>query len=129
MNLYFKFWAEAITRAKKNRKDAKNLLFILSFVNGMNLYIIAIWLKYFNVEFIPKLTIDLFPGDILDGALCFFVEFILVFVVLNYFLIFKNKYFLRHLDGYKVDVNYPLYYSVTVMCTAFVSAMVYIMLD
>jgi hypothetical protein len=91
-NIYYRIWADAILRYKKfhpDRADWKLSLFIqMTWMHTLNWWIIFIWLKFFNILNIPLISIDIFPGTILNNFLSFILEFAFPFGILNYFLIY-----------------------------------------
>jgi hypothetical protein len=95
-NLYYVFWADSIAGFRNHnpvRGDWKWALFILNTVlNGLNLWIIFSWLKIAGVR-VCLLQIPLLHKTMIGSFLGFFIHFVLVFAVLNYFLIFhKQRY-------------------------------------
>ncbi len=92
-------------------KDWKIRVFNLNtFLNSLNLCVIVIWLKYLDILTIPVLKIDFFPGDLLDKALIYMIEFASPFIILNYFLIFhKDKYkkIISQYEGEKMNIAFP----------------------
>jgi len=129
-NLYYKIWSDAIISFRKNhpkRKDWKSATFILlTWIQVLNLWTILIWLKFFNILNIPLISIDMFPGKLLDDFFAFTIEFALPFGILNYFMIFYNNRYKKITQKYKdVKFRYALIYSFTVAILAFVSAILY----
>ena len=129
-NFYYMVWSDAILSFKKHHPDRKDwkftLLFYISWIQAINWWIVFIWLKYFNILTIPLLSIDVFPGDLLDDFFAFTIEFALPFGILNYFLIFYNNRHEKITEKYKeVKFRYAPIYSFTVAILAFVSAIIY----
>lgn len=129
-NYYYILWVDAITRFKRyqpKRKDWKiTLLIFLTWMNALNLWIILIWLKYFNVFTIPLIKLDLFPGSMLDSFLSFAIEFALPFFVINYFLVFRNNHYEFLIRKYSdKDWNIAAPYSMIIALGALVSAIFY----
>lgn len=129
-NIYYLLWADAIKSIKEhhpNKKDWKwTLLLMNSFVHGLNVWIIIIWLKYFNIYSIPFVDFDFFPGDMIDDFLLFFIYFMLPFFVLNYFLVFHNKRYERILEKYATKKSgYAINYSLLIIFLAFASTIFY----
>jgi hypothetical protein len=53
-------------------------IFLLNtWINALNLWILFIWLKYFDLLNVSLIRVELFPGDMLDK----FVSFSLVFAL------------------------------------------------
>jgi len=129
-NIYYLIWADAILSFKKhhpNRKNWKSKLFIyITWINALNFWIIILWIKYFNFLEIPKFSVDIFPGKLLDGFVTFTIEFALPFGILNYFLIFYNNRYEKITQKYKdIKFRYAPVYSFTIAILAFVSAIFY----
>ncbi len=129
-NLYYLIWADAIYSYRKHHPNQINwqfrLLFLNSWIHALNLWIIYIWLKFFNLIYIPLIRVNLFPGDLLDEFLSFTIEFAFPFFVINYLLIFHNKRYERVLKKYNnLQHRYVLIYSYTVALGAFISALLY----
>ena len=129
-NLYYLIWADAITSYRKHHPNQKNwqfrLLFLNSWIHALNLWIIYIWLKFFDVLTIPLIRVNLFPGDLLDEFLSFTIEFALPFIVVNYFLVFHNKRYeriVKRIDN--LQYRYVLIYSYVIAIVAFISALLY----
>ena len=127
--IYYSFWVDVILNYKKHHKEKinwKQMLFFVSTINGINLWIILVWLKYFEIIIVPQFNINIFPGETLNGFLHFFLVFVSPFIVLNYFLIF-------HKDRYKkIIAKYPLQrkrfafiYLIAIIWLAFFSAILY----
>jgi hypothetical protein len=128
-NIYYLIWADAILSFKKYHpnKEWKSKLFIyITWIHALNFWIIILWIKYFNFIVIPKFSIDIFPGKLLDGFITFTIEFALPFGILNYFLIFYNNRYEKIIQKYKGNkYRYALVYSFTIAILAFVSAILY----
>ena len=129
-NLYYLIWSDAIRSIRKfnpNKKDWKIAIYIfITWIHALNLWIIFIWLKFFNIQYVPLIKIDLFPGKLLDIFCAFTIEFALPFAILNYFLIFHNNRYEKIILKYKdVKKRYGLIYSFSIPILAFVSAILY----
>ncbi|MEI8201623.1 MAG: hypothetical protein WCH34_01335 [Bacteroidota bacterium] len=95
IKLYYQFWVGAIVNSnqkKKNDPNWKNRVFILyTLVFALNLYSIDSILILF--KFKSYVILNIIPGTKLNSTFSFIVKYGLVFIVLNYFLIFyKNRY-------------------------------------
>lgn len=126
-NIYYMIWSDAINSFKRNHPNQVNwklpLFIYITWMNALNLFIVFLWIKYFNVLNIPKFNINIFPGTLLDGFLTFTIEFALPFSILNYFLIFhRNRYqFIIKKYG-NIKIRYAPIYSFTVAILALISA-------
>ena len=102
-NYFYLYWVDAITSIKlKNpkRKDWKFSLFTYTTIcNALNLWVILLWLKFFNILSF-KVEINLLPGTILSSAGGFIVYFAAPFILLNYFLIFYRDRYKRLIEIY-----------------------------
>lgn len=126
-NPYYILWADAISRFKKLYPEIKNwkleIFCLLTVVQSINLWIVAIWLKYLNIYKIPELDIHLFPGQMLNSASSFAIIFSLPLVLVNYLLIFHKDRYKKILNTYKAsNTNYSYIYAVTVLLIALLSA-------
>ena len=128
-NIYYMIWADAILSFKKHHpnKEWKFKLFIqVTWIHALNFWVIFIWLKFFNILHIPLISIDVFPGELLNDFFAFTIEFALPFGILNYFLIFYNNRYEKIIQKCKdVKFKYALIYSFTIVILAFVSAILY----
>ena len=83
-------------------------------------------MKYFKILILPPFNIDIFPGDMIDGFLTFAIEFASPFIILNYFLIFRNNRYEKIIAKYKgVKIRYGAIYSITMILGSFLSAILY----
>jgi len=95
-NYYYLYWVDAIVSIKTNspkRRDWKFSIFTYTTMcNALNLWVVLLWLKYFNILSF-KVQINLLPGIMLNNAGGFIIYFATPFILLNYFLIFyRDKY-------------------------------------
>lgn len=95
-NYYYLYWVDAIVSIKTNspkRRDWKFSIFTYTTMcNALNLWVVLLWLKYFNILSF-KVQINLLPGTMLNNAGGFIIYFATPFILLNYFLIFyRDKY-------------------------------------
>jgi hypothetical protein len=102
-NYYYLYWVDAISSIKANnhkRRDWKFSLFTYTIIcNALNLWVVLLWLKYFNVLSF-KVQINLFPGTILNSAIGFIIYFATPFILLNYFLIFYRDRYKKLIEIY-----------------------------
>lgn len=129
-NFYYIYWADSIQRIKKfhpKKKDWKISLYVFnSWIHALNLFIIFLWLKYFQLIDIKLPDINFFPGDIIDGFLSFASFFGTPFFILNYFLIFHKNRYVKIADKYHIkNGNYAGPYSFVIVLGAFISAIIY----
>lgn len=125
-NYYYLFWADAILSFKKynpKRKDwIPTLLFMNSFLFSINLWIISIWLKYFNIYKITLIDFHVSPISTFNYFFSYFVIFIFPFLTINYFLIFFNSRYKKITEKYhQNETPYALNYSFSVGFAALVT--------
>lgn len=130
MQIYYKIWADAILSFRKYRPKNKNwkitLLIVMSWGHAVNLWIIMIWLQYFEIFIYPKLNIEVFPGTILNNFFSFAIPFNAPFLILNYFLVFYKKRYEKIIVKYKNNqIRYALNYSISIAILAFISVVLY----
>lgn len=129
-NIYYMIWSDAILSFRKyhpNRKDWRfTLFFYITWIHALNWWIIFLWLKFFKILNIPLISINIFPGELLDDFFAFAIEFALPFGILNYFLIFYNNRYVMITQKYKdLKFRYSPIYSFTIAILAFISAILY----
>jgi hypothetical protein len=129
-NLYYLIWADSIQSIRKNQPNKKDwkisIFLIITTMHSFNLWIVLLWLKYFKVLILPPFNIDIFPGNMIDGFLSFAIEFASPFVLLNYLLIFRNNRYEKIVEKYKdLKIKYGLYYCLSMIIGAFLSAVLY----
>lgn len=129
-NYYYIYWADAIQRIRKfhpQKKNWKTSIYVFnSWIHALNLFIVFLWLKYFHLLTVKLPEINIFPGDMIDGALSFALVFATPFFILNYFLLFHKDRYKKIVDKYHVENgNYAGPYSFTIILGAFISAIAY----
>jgi hypothetical protein len=128
-NPYYTIWADSINRYKRfhpeNRNWKSTLVIFISWMNALNLWIIFIWLKYFGIS-LPLLSINIFPGTLVDAFFSFTAEFALPFGILNYFFVFYKDRYKAFINNYpNQNASAALIYSMTIALSAFLSAILY----
>ena len=128
-NLYYLIWADSIQSIRKNQPNKKDwkisIFLIITIMHSFNLWIIVLWLRYFGVH-IPLIDLNLFPGHMIDSFLSFAIEFASPFILLNYFLVFRNNRYIKIVEKYKnLKFKYCLYYCTSMLIGAFLSAVLY----
>ncbi len=129
-NIYYLFWVDAIISYKKYNPEKLNwkrfIFLFISFINGINLWIILIWLKYFKIIIVPEFTVNIFPGKTLNNSLTFILIFVFPFIVLNYFLIFYKDRYKKIIAKYPMPKKkFAFIYLIAVIWLAFLSAILY----
>ena len=70
-NLYYISWVDSIERFKRynsRRKDWRWATFTMNtFVQSVNLWVVMLWLKYFEIFSIRTIEVNFFPGYMVDG--------------------------------------------------------------
>ena len=128
-NPYYLIWVDFITSAKKyhsQRTDWKFHIFVLlTTCNALNLFTIYTWLKYFKVV-TYLVSVEIFPGNILNSSSSFIVQFASPFILLNYFLIFYKKRYKQLINKYQGIKGKPgLIYSLGSVIVGFISTILY----
>ncbi len=128
--LYYLIWSDSILSFKKyhpTREDWKMAIFLLNtWINALNLWILFIWLKYFDLLNVSLIRVELFPGDMLDKFVSFSLVFALPFGLLNYFLIFYKDRYKRILIKYPSPPQRCAFiYSTVITLGAFITAILY----
>ena len=126
ITFYNKLWADAILRSRKYNPDDDiwkiRLFFIVSAIQSLNLWIVFIWLKNFDIYTIQFIYLDIFPGELLNKSTSFFVTLGSPFMVINYFAIFFRNRYMKILEKYpKITGSYILPYIVSVSIGALIS--------
>lgn len=119
MNLYYKIWADAIIRIRKNplkKEDWKWMVQIyMAIAMAINLmFLLAILQRnIFNFS-VYDIEINLLYSKILNDLLSGFILFFLPPLLVNYLLIFKNKKYLDLIEKYQtVNGNHFFRYFFT----------------
>lgn len=129
-NYYYLIWADAILSFRRYHPDNSNwkvgVFFLQTSINAMNLWIILLWLKYFNIHVIPDFSLDIFPGSMLNALLDFAIKFASPCVLLNYFLIFyKNRYEKIIVKYGQEETRYAFNYSLIILFLSGISMGLY----
>ena len=102
-NLYYKLWADAIWYETSKHKMFRNwqayTMVGISISQGLNLAFIFICIGSF-VPIQVFMSMDIFPGSILITAAAGIFTLFVPFVILNYFLIFYKKKYLKLINQY-----------------------------
>lgn len=128
-NYYYLLWVDAIVNTKRNnpgRKDWKFSLFtFIALANAMNLFVILLWLKFFNILSFNT-EINIFPSAILNNALGFTVYFGSPFMLLNYFFIFHRDRYKKLIKNYShKNGEFAISYIAFSMLLGFMSIILY----
>lgn len=121
-------WADAIVRFKYHHPDEKlwkvKLLVILSVMNSLNLFMIALWAQYFGLFKISFIEVNIFSP--LDKSISFALTFAMPFFIVNYFLVFHRSRYEQILKKTpKSNTNIALTYSLTTIISTFLTAIYY----
>lgn len=131
--IYYKIWADAIQRYQKHHPKQSwklDVFMLMTCAHTLNAFILALWLKYFDVLVIPFVDVDFFPGKLIDAFLSFALTYSTPFILINYFLIFFKNKFEKVVDRHNdLKFNYAMVYSLSMAIGAFVSAVLYGLLE
>ena len=130
MNLYYAWWADSIIRIRIHNprmKDWRVRIFQLNtLLNSLNFWCVFVWLKYLDIYAIPILSVDVFPGDLLDKGCVYMIEFLSPFMLLNYLLVFRGKRYEKIISQYKdKKLNIALPYALVSIFLYVVTVIVY----
>ena len=130
-NLYYVIWSDIIGRYKINKpylKDSRieiNLLFLVSSINAINIWVIFLWLQMLNVLKIDSLKFNILPTEKLNNGISFFVQYVLPCILLNYIFIFREKRYLKLIERYSTEKNnYGNIYISTVLIICVISVFI-----
>lgn len=124
--------SDSINRYKAvNPKDKNWAPYVFSmntFFNGLNLWVVLLWLKFFNILSLDLYSIQVFPLEIPNNLFTFFV-FALPFAIMNYFLIFYKNRYKMILNKYPItDTNYFMTYTFSTVFVTIFSLLLYLIL-
>jgi len=96
LSLYYKTWMDIIVVKRAHNKKMKGWIgftfFIMTFFQGINLFVVLILLKKFLPPNFPiYVNVKFFHNDELDSFCSGLFTFFLPFIILNYLLIFRNR--------------------------------------
>lgn len=96
LSLYYKIWMDLIVIKRAHNKRMKGwagfTFFIMTFFQGINLFVVLILVKKFLPPNFPNyINVNFFHIDVLDSFCSGLFTFFLPFVILNYLLIFRNR--------------------------------------
>ena len=131
-NLYYVIWSDIIVRYKiskpylKDRRIEVNLLFLISSINAINIWVVLLWLQILNVLKIDSLNFNILPTERLNNGISFFVQYVLPCIFLNYIFIFRKKRYLKLVEKYSTTKNnYGNIYISTVLIICVISAFIH----
>lgn len=95
-NIYYLIWVDSIVGFRKHnptRDDWKFTVFVTNTMcNALNVFTIDVLLNLCGVKISP-VKIDIIPIPMLNSFLGFVINYAWIFIILNYFLIFrKDRY-------------------------------------
>lgn len=129
-NIYNLIWVDAILSFKKHnpkKSEWRIIVFVMiTWMNGLNWWVVFMIIKYFNLFRIPIIELNVFPGQAVNDFLSFTTEFALPFGILNYFLIFYNKRYEVLIEKYGPQkTRYAFNYVLISALGAFIFAVLY----
>lgn len=105
MKLFYTLWSQAINREEKIRGKENGRIYaflFITFCQGLNFMTVLLTFKtIYLVDFNVFLNIDIFPNNIMGGMISGFLTMLAPFMVINYFVIFKGKRYLKIKDNYQ----------------------------
>lgn len=105
LSVYYKIWVDAIsvTRASKSEGKSWKLFTIIpiSFLQGINLVTILLWVKSLDHRFTVVLPVNLLNVGPVNVAISLLLTFFIPFVILNYLLILYNNRYKMLMETYK----------------------------
>lgn len=105
LKYYYKIWVDIILFEQIKNKNHTNWQFIsMVFITGaqsLNYITFFMFLMLFGIKVDIIIDIDILPTERLNTALSGLISPILPFVVLNYFLIFKDRKYLKLIERYE----------------------------
>jgi len=105
MNLYYKIWADAINKAKKNKAERNSWkllpLVFISILMGLNLMALFLLLHAFNRSLLLLFPVHIFNTTGYNTGISIIITYFLPFAILNYLLIFSNNQYLTIAQRYR----------------------------
>lgn len=110
--IYYEIFADAVEAAANNKEALFGpkeqrfyILLIFSLAQGLNvallLFIISAFVKLNNIF----LSINAFPGTYLDTAISGFISLVLPFLIINYFIVFHSKAYLKYTNNRRIKTK------------------------
>jgi hypothetical protein len=105
-NLYYELWVDIIIKMR-SRSENRNTWKIYSFIfmnmaMALNLaFVMAIFQRNILGFSFYNIKVDIFKGQNFDAFISFFLLYLLPNLILNYFLIFRNKRYEILTERYK----------------------------
>lgn len=95
MNIYYKIWADAINRTKKNKSERNGWklmpLISMSVLMGLNLLALFLLLHAINDSLLLLFPVHLFDTTGYNTGVSIILTYFFPFAILNYLLIFSNN--------------------------------------
>ncbi|MEI7504974.1 MAG: hypothetical protein WCJ61_17000 [Paludibacter sp.] len=124
IRLFYNIWADIIVRYRKQHPDDTDgqiryvLMFYVSTVNAMSIWQVFSLFELFGLIKIHWIRFDIFPTERLNSGLSTFFMFVFPCMLINYFLIFWRKRYIKIIDVYATEKgNYGDIYLKTVLIT------------
>lgn len=124
VRLFYTIWADIIVRYRKQNPDYTNghirymLMLYVSTVNAMSVWQIFSLFELFGLLKIHWIRFDIFPTERLNSGLSTFFMFVFPCMLINYFLIFWRKRYIKIIEVYATENgNYGDIYLKTVIIT------------
>jgi len=127
---YYGFWVRVILNAKKNKSKGEvwklPLFVVITTINSLNIVVIDLWLRIFNIDVYNYFNCGITSGTIIDNLVIFTIKYSLPFILFNYFLIFHKRRYKMLIEKYPPDNSkFPLIYLTTSIVACFISLVIY----
>jgi hypothetical protein len=128
--LYYSLWVDAIKNYRLRFPDRINwgipVFTMITLCNSLNFFTIVLWLKFFYL-FTSPIDLHIINVNLSSNTLTFIIFFSSPFILLNYFLIFYRKKYLKLLKNYtEYKGRFAAYYIIASSLICYVSLMLYV---
>lgn len=106
VSLYYSIWADIIVRYRKQHPDNSDwqiryiLLVYISTANSWSIWILLSIIELFGLMKIHWLKFNILPTERLNSGVSYFIMFVLPCILINYFLIFRRKRYMKIIEIY-----------------------------
>lgn len=127
---YYGFWVRVILNAKKNKSNGEvwkfPLFVVITTINSLNIVVIDLWLRIFNIDIFNDFNYGITSGTIIDNLAIFTIKYSTPFILFNYFLIFHKRRYEMLIEKYPPDNSkYPIIYLILSIVICFISLIIY----
>lgn len=128
-NYYYIFWVDSILRFQKHNPDKNwkvSVFFMNSWVQGVILWMIVVWGKYFDLISFELYIFNIFPGSMLNKFFSYSIVFVSPFLLINYFLILHNDRYKKLIKKYpQPEKNFALIFTISVLFLGLITVFLY----